>query len=64
MNGDAAYAFFLAFGLLWVGIGAVAVIALLKADNQPIRLGKWGLLVALPIILAFMTALVVARLMA
>jgi len=42
----------------------VAVIALLKADNQPIRLGKGGLLVALPIILAFMTALVVARLMA
>lgn len=64
MNGDAAYTFFLAFGILWVGLGTVAVVALLKADNQPMRLGKWGLLVALPIIIAFMTALVVARFMA
>lgn len=60
MNQDAAYTVFFAFGIIWIIIGAVAVIALLKSDHQPLRLGKWGLLVALPILIPFVAALIIA----
>lgn len=59
---DAAFSFFIAFGCLWVLMGAVALIALLKADGQPIRFGKWGLVVALPIVIPLVIALTVAAL--
>ena len=62
MHGDAAYTVFFAFGIIWVVMGIVAVIALLKSDNQPIRFGKWGLVVTLPIIIPFVAALVFAAL--
>lgn len=38
------------FGLLWVLMGIVAVITLFKSDGQKLRFGKWGLLVAIPIL--------------
>ena len=38
-------------------MGAVGVIALLKSDGQQIRLGKWGLIVALPIVIPIIIAL-------
>lgn len=60
MHSDSAYTIFIIFGVFWVFIGTGAVIALLKADNQPIRLGKWGLLVAIPIIIPIIVALVIA----
>ncbi|HEY9885281.1 MAG TPA: hypothetical protein V6C98_16865 [Thermosynechococcaceae cyanobacterium] len=53
---DSTYAIFLAFGLLWVVMGGAAVIALMKADGQPIRLGKWGLVVTVPILVPLLAA--------
>lgn len=60
MSGNAAYLGFFAFGIIWIVMGIIAVIALLKSDNQPVRFGKWGLLVALPIIIPFVAALLIA----
>jgi len=48
---DAGYTVFMGFGGLWVLMGIVAVIVLFKSDGQKLRFGKWGLLVAIPIIL-------------
>lgn len=64
MNENAAYTVFFAFSLIWVAIGVVGVIALLKSENQPIRLGKWGLLVSLTTIIPFAAALIVGAIMA
>lgn len=60
MNEDAAYTVFFAFGIIWIIMGTIGVIALLKSNNQPIRFGKWGLLVALPIVIPLIAALVIA----
>lgn len=32
-------------------MGAVGLIALLKSEGQEIRLGKWGIIVTLPILI-------------
>ena len=53
---DSAFTLFIGFGALWTVMGIVAVIALLKADGQKIRFGKWGLVVAVPIILPLLAA--------
>lgn len=63
MNEDAAYTVFLIFGLIWIGLGIVAVIALFRLENQPLKFGKWGLLVTLTILIPFVTALAIAALM-
>jgi uncharacterized membrane protein HdeD (DUF308 family) len=47
---DAGYTVFMGFGLLWVLMGIVAVITLFKSDGQKLKFGKWGLLVAVPIL--------------
>lgn len=47
---DAGYKVFLGFGGLWVLIGIVAVTFLFKSDGQKLKFGKWGLLVAIPIL--------------
>ena len=47
---DAGYTVFMGFGGLWVLMGIVAVIFLFKSDGQKLRFGKWGLLVAIPIL--------------
>ena len=60
MRQNAQYAVFLGFGLLWVVMGAVGVIALLKSDNQPIRFGKWGLVVTVPIVVPLIAAFAIA----
>jgi ATP/ADP translocase len=57
---DSAFVLFIGFGVPWTVIGVVAVIALLKADGQPIRFGKWGLLVAVPILIPLISALLFA----
>lgn len=57
---DAAFTIFIAFGVIWAIIGAVALVALLKADGQQIRLGKWGLVVAIPTLLPLIIALIFA----
>lgn len=48
---DFPFAAFLIFAFVWIVMGTAAVIALLKADGQEIRLGKQGLLVAIPILI-------------
>lgn len=53
---DSAFTLFIGFGVLWTVMGIVAVIALFKADGQKIRFGKWGLVVAVPIILPLLAA--------
>lgn len=55
---DAAFIVFIGFGIVWTLLGAVAVMALFKADGQEIRLGKWGLLVAVPTILPILIAFI------
>lgn len=57
---DSTFTIFIAFGCLWILMGGGALIALLKADGQPIRFGKWGLVVALPIIIPLVVALTIA----
>lgn len=57
---DAAFVLFIGLGLLWTLMATVAVIALLKADGQEIRFGKWGLVVAVPIVLPLLGALIFA----
>ena len=47
---DAGYTVFMGFGGLWVLMGIVAVTFLFKSDGQKLKLGKWGLLVAIPIL--------------
>jgi predicted neutral ceramidase superfamily lipid hydrolase len=55
---DSAYIIFIAFACIWILIGAAAVIALLKSNNQELRFGTWGLIVAIPIIVPFIFVLV------
>jgi len=57
---DLPFVIFIAFGCLWVLMGGAAWIALLKADGQPIRFGKWGLVVAIPIVLPLLVVLALA----
>ena len=54
---DSTFAIFIGFGVLWTLMGAIAVIALFKADGQKIQFGKWGLVVAVPIIVPLLAAL-------
>lgn len=54
---DSAFVLFIAFGVLWTLMGAIGIIALLKADGQKIQFGKWGLVVAVPIIIPLLAAL-------
>lgn len=63
MQGDSAYALFLIFGVVWIAMVVGAVVALLKLDNQPLQFGKWGLVVAIPIIIPIIAALVIAAIL-
>ena len=54
---DSAFVIFIAFGCLWVLMGAAAVVGLLKSDQQEIRFGKEGLIVAVSIIIPLVIAL-------
>lgn len=55
---DSVFVFFIGFGVLWAILGTAGWIAILKADGQEIRFGKWGLLVAVPIVLPLLTAFI------
>jgi uncharacterized membrane protein HdeD (DUF308 family) len=56
---NSIFIIFIVFGGLWVLMGAVGVIALFKSDGQEIRFGKWGLVVALPIIIPIILTLLI-----
>ena len=57
---DSIFTIFIVFGCIWVVMGGVALTAFLKLNDQPIRFGKWGLLVALPIVIPLVGALIFA----
>lgn len=57
---DSAFTLFIGLGVLWTLMGTAAVIALFKADGQKIQFGKWGLVVAVPIIIPLLAALIFA----
>jgi hypothetical protein len=44
-------------------MGTIAVIALLKSDGQEIRFGKTGMIVAIPIVIPIIAALVIGALL-
>ncbi len=54
---DSAFTIFIIFGCIWILMGAAAVIALLKSDNQKIRFGNQGLLIAASILIPLVLAL-------
>ena len=55
---DVGYTVFIAFGALWVLMGIAATIALFKSDGQQLKFGKWGLLVAIPILVPIVLVLI------
>lgn len=56
---DSIFIIFIAFGCLWIIIAAVTVIALFKSDErQETHFDKWGLLVALSIVIPIVITLV------
>jgi hypothetical protein len=55
---DSTFVFFLGFAFLWIIMGTGALIWLLRMDGQDIKMGKQGLLVALPIVIPFILALI------
>ncbi|MEB3337858.1 MAG: hypothetical protein VKJ46_10370 [Leptolyngbyaceae bacterium] len=59
---DATFEIFLSLAGIWIVLGGAILIALLKADGQPSRLGQWGLVVTLPIVIPFVAALTFAAL--
>lgn len=54
---DSIFIIFLAFGFLWILIGSVSWITFLKSEGEEIKVGKWGLLVALSIIIPIIITL-------
>jgi len=47
---DSAFTIFIIFGCIWILIGAVGVIALIKSESKEVRFDKWGLIVLIPIV--------------
>lgn len=59
MESDAAYGVFLGFGIFWIVLGAIAVIAFMRAENLPLRLDQSALIVIIPILIPLIAALVI-----
>ena len=55
---DSTFALFLGFAFLWIGLGAGALIVLLKTESPDLKFGKQGLLVTLSVVLPFLIALI------
>lgn len=55
---DSVFVIFIIFGFIWILIGAIGWIAFLKSEGEEIQVGKWGLVVAIPIIIPIIAALV------
>lgn len=56
---DSVFVIFLAFGFIWILIGVAGLIAFLKSEGEEIRFGKWGLIVAVPIIIPIVITLII-----
>ena len=58
---DSIFIIFIAFGCLWAVMGTAIVILFFKSDGeQEFKVGKWGLIVALPIVIPMAIAFVYA----
>lgn len=56
---DSIFVIFLAFGFLWLLMGVGGWIAFLKSEGEEIKIGKWGLIVAIPILIPIIIALII-----
>lgn len=56
---DSVFVIFIAFGCLWILMGVGGWIALLKSEGEEIKFGKWGLIVAIPILIPIIVALII-----
>jgi nitrate/nitrite transporter NarK len=56
---DSVFVIFIAFGCIWILMGIVALIAFLKSEGEEIQFGKWGLIVAIPIIIPIVVTLII-----
>ncbi|MBH8561512.1 hypothetical protein I8748_04860 [Nostoc sp. CENA67] len=54
---DSVFVIFLVFGCIWILMGVVGWIAFLKSEGEEIKFGKWGLIVAIPILIPLIVAL-------
>lgn len=54
---DSVFVIFLVFGCIWILMGVVGWIAFLKSEGEEIKFGKWGLIVAIPILIPLIIAL-------
>ncbi|HAX78096.1 MAG TPA: hypothetical protein DCY88_20305 [Cyanobacteria bacterium UBA11372] len=55
---DSVFAIFIVFGCIWILMGITALITLLKSDAQEIQFGKWGLIVAIPILIPIVLGII------
>ncbi|MEH2462317.1 hypothetical protein [Nostoc sp.] len=44
---------------IWILMGVVCWIAFLKSEDEEIKFGKWGLIVAIPILIPIIVALII-----
>jgi len=56
---DSVFVIFLAFGCIWILMGVVGWIAFLKSGGEEIKFGKWGLIVAIPILIPIIVSLII-----
>ncbi|OUL37385.1 hypothetical protein BV372_02100 [Nostoc sp. T09] len=59
MQQDSVFVIFLAFGFIWLLMGVGGWIALLKSEGEEIKVGKWGLIVAIPILIPIIITLII-----
>lgn len=57
---DAGYAVFFLFGCFWVVLAVVVWALILKAEGQTLKVDKWVLIVAVPIVLPLLAAFTIA----
>jgi nitrate/nitrite transporter NarK len=56
---DSVFVIFLSFGFIWLLMGVVGWIAFLKSEGEEIKFGKWGLIVAIPILIPIIVSLII-----
>ncbi|GAB1545351.1 hypothetical protein NUACC21_80270 [Scytonema sp. NUACC21] len=59
---DSQFLIFIIFGCIWILMGVGGWIAVLKSEGEEIRFGKWGLIVAIPIVIPIIFTLIIGAL--
>ncbi|MGV0026997.1 hypothetical protein [Phormidesmis priestleyi] len=57
---DAGYSVFFIFGCIWIVLAVAVWIFVLKAEGLPLKVDKWALVVAVPIVLPLIAAFTIA----